>query len=148
MKRVSFLALLGMLFFLYLTLPAYGEEIKINVKVILASNQGKVADKDLHDIQKKLKNLFKYSSYQLLKKQSLLIAKGKSGQIPLTEKKALHIKFLNEAGKSVEIAVEILEKGKKIFKTKAKIQKKKTLLIGGPKYKEGVLIMAISVQAP
>jgi hypothetical protein len=42
--------------------------------------------------------------------------------------------------------VEILRGGKSIFKTTAKLKKGGTLLIGGPKHDDGVLILAIAAQ--
>lgn len=48
----------------------------------------------------------------------------------------------------MDIAVEILRERKVIFKTKAKLKKGGTFLIGGPRYEEGVLILAISAQGP
>jgi hypothetical protein len=125
---------------------AVGEEVGIGIRVILASHQAKGIDARLQDIQKNLGTLFNYSSYRLLQERSFLLAQGQVDQLPLAGKKELHIKLLQEQGGTAEIAVEILRGGRGIFKTTAKLKKGGTLLIGGPKHEEGVLILAISAQ--
>ncbi len=146
MRRTISLIVLGVLLFLLPPLVAQGREMQIGVRVILASHQGKGVDASLQNIQRKLSNLFNYSSYRLLQEHSFLLAQDQTGQLPLTEKKELRVRLLQEQGGTVEIDVEILREGKGIFKTKAKLKKGGILLIGGPRHKEGVLILAISAQ--
>jgi hypothetical protein len=125
---------------------ALGEEVGVEIRVILASHQAKGIDARLQDIQKNLGTLFNYSSYQLLQERSFLLAEGRSDQLPLADNKELHIQLIQEQGGTAEIAVEILRGGKSIFKTTAKLKKGGTLLIGGPKHDDGVLILAIAAQ--
>jgi hypothetical protein len=125
---------------------AWGEEVGVGIRVILASHQAKGIDARLQDIQKNLGALFNYSSYQLLQEHSFLLSEGQTDQLPLTDNKELHIQLIQEQGGTAEIAVEILRGGKEIFKTTAKLKKGGTLLIGGPKHEDGVLILAISAQ--
>lgn len=148
MKKVVFLSLLSMLSFLSCPSFALGGEVRIGVRVVLASHKGRGVHPSLHDIQKKLSNLFNYSSYQLLKERSFILARGQTGQLPLAGKKELRIRILQEGREAVDIAVEILRERKGIFKTKAKLKKGGTFLIGGPRHEEGVLILAISAQGP
>jgi len=147
-KKVVSLGLLSMLFFLFYPSFALGGEVQIGIRVILASHKGKGVDTGLQDIQEKLSTLFNYSSYRLLQERSFLLAQGQVGQLPLTKKKDLRIRLIQEQEGTVEIAVEILREGRVIFKTKAKLKKGGTFLIGGPRHKEGVLILAISAQGP
>jgi hypothetical protein len=125
---------------------AWGGEVGVGIRVILASHQVKGIDARLQDIQKNLGALFNYSSYQLLQEHSFLLSEGQTDQLPLTDNKELHIQLIQEQGGTAEIAVEILRGGKEIFKTTAKLKKGGTLLIGGPKHEDGVLILAISAQ--
>lgn len=148
MKRLFFLGCLSMLLFLQCPPFVLGAEVGIGVRVILASHQGETIDTRLQDIQANLGNLFNYSSYQLLQERSFLLTQGQSGQLPLAGNKDLLIKLLQEQGGTSELAVEILQSGKGIFKTTVKLKKGGTLLIGGPKHEEGVLILAISAQGP
>lgn len=145
MKKLFFLGLLSAFFIVSFSTVALGEEVGIGVRVILASHEGKAIDARLRDIQKNLDTL-NYSSYRLLQERSFLLAQGQSGQLPLAGNKELHIELLQEQGGTAEIAVEILQGGKGIFKTTAKLKKGGTLLIGGPKHEEGVLILAIAAQ--
>jgi len=146
-KKLLLIGIVSTLFMAILSSVALGEEVGIGVRVILASHQEKAPDARLQDIQKNLDTL-NYSSYQLLQERSFLLAQGQSGQLPLAGNKELHVKLLQEQGGTAEIAVEILQGGKRIFKTTAKLKKGGTLLIGGPKHEEGVLILAIAAQAP
>jgi hypothetical protein len=127
---------------------AQGEEVGIGIRVILASHQAKGIDARLEDIQKNLGTLFNYSSYRLLQERSFLLSEGQMDQLPLADDKELHIQLMQEQGGTAEIAVEILRAGREIFRTTAKLKKGGTLLIGGPKHDDGVLILAISAQAP
>jgi len=146
-KKLLVLGIVSTVSIALLSSVALGEEVGIGVRVILASHQEKALDARLQDIQKNLDTL-NYSSYQLLQERSFRLAQGQSGQLPLAGNKELHVKLLQEQGGTAEIAVEILQGGKGIFKTTAKLKKGGTLLIGGPKHEEGVLILAIAAQAP
>jgi hypothetical protein len=145
-KKLLLLGLLSTFFIVSFASFAMGEEAGIGIRVILASHQVKGIDARLQDIQKNLGALFNYSSYQLLQERSFLLAQGQVDQLPLAGKKELLIKLLQEQGGTAEIAVEILRAGRSIFKTTAKLKKGGTLLIGGPKHEDGVLILAISAQ--
>lgn len=147
MKKLLVVGIVSTVFIALLSSVALGEKAGIGVRVILASHQGKALDARLQDIQKNLDTL-NYSSYQLLQERSFLLAQGQSGQLSLAGNKELYVKLLQEQGGTAEIAVEILEGGKGIFKTTAKLKKGGTLLIGGPKHEEGVLILAIAAQGP
>lgn len=147
MKKLLVLGIVSTLFIVTLSSAALGKEVGIGVRVILASHEGKAMDTRLEDIQKNLDTL-NYSSYQLLQERSFLLAQGQSGQLSLAGNKELYVKLLKEEGGTAEIAVQILEGGKGIFKTTAKLKKGGTLLIGGPKHGEGVLILAIAAQKP
>jgi hypothetical protein len=125
---------------------AWGAEVGVGIRVILASHEKEGIDARLEDIQKNLGTLFNYSSYRLLQERSLLLSEGQMDQLPLADDKELHIQLLQEQGGTAEIAVEILQGGKDIFKTTAKLKKGGTLLIGGPKHEDGVLILAIAAQ--
>ena len=125
---------------------AAGKEVGVEIRVILASHQAKGIDARLQDIQKNLGTLFNYSSYRLLQERSFLLSKGQIDQLPLADNKELYIQLIQEQGGIAEIGVEILRAGRGIFKTTAKLKKGGTLLIGGPKHEDGVLILAISAQ--
>lgn len=143
MKTAFFLGLFGIVSCLLCPSFALGEGVEIGVRVILASHQSQDIDTQLEDIQKNLDTL-NYSSYRLLQEHTFLLTKGEVGQIPLTGNKELRIQLLQEQGGTAEIAVEILRAG--FNKTTAKLKKGGTLLIGGPKHEDGVLILAISAQ--
>ena len=146
MKKSISWVLVSLFFIVSFTSFAWGEEVGIGIRVILASHQAKGIDGRLQDIQKNLGALFNYSSYQLLQERSFLLSAGQSDQLPLADNKELHIQLIQEQGGTAEIAVEILQGGRGIFKTTAKLKKGGTLLIGGPKHEDGVLILAIAAQ--
>lgn len=146
MKQPISWVLLSMFFIVSFASFAWGDEVGIGIRVILASHQAKGIDARLQDIQKNLGTLFNYSSYQLLQERSFLLSERQSDQFSLADNKELHIQLIQEQGGTAEIAVEILRAGKGIFKTTAKLKKGGTLLIGGPKHDDGVLILAIAAQ--
>jgi len=123
MKKLAFFALVGLFSLLPYPSLAHGEEVRIGVRVVLASHKGSGVDNGLQDIQRKLNDLFNYSSYRLLQERSFFLTQGQVEQLPLTKGRDLRLKLLRERKGSVEIIVKILREGKEIFKTKAKLKK-------------------------
>ena len=147
MKKSISWVLLSMFCVISFASFAWGKEVGVEIRVILASHQAKGIDARLQDIQKNLGTLFNYSSYRLLQEHSFLLSEGQTDQLPLADNKELHIKLIQEQGGIAEIGVEILRSGRRIIKTTAKLKKKgEPFFIGGPKHEDGVLILAISAQ--
>lgn len=146
MKQPISWVLLSMFFIVSFASFAWGDEVGIGIRVILASHQAKGIDARLQDIQKNLGTLFNYSSYQLLQERSFLLSERQSDQLPLADNKDLHIQLIQEQRGTAEIRVEILRGGRSILKTTAKLKKGEPFFIGGLKHEDGVLILAIAAQ--
>jgi hypothetical protein len=150
-KRLVSLSILSTLFLFSYQPFAFSGEVRIGVRVILASHKGTGVDASLQDIEKKLVDQLKYSSYRLLQEGSFLLAEGQTDQLPVTQKKELRIRFVQERRGSVEIDVEILKEGKEIFKSTNHIPLKGVpLVITVPRHEEEDerLFLAISAQGP
>jgi hypothetical protein len=142
-KNLFFLGFVAIFLIVFFSTVAFGEEVGIGIRVILASHEGNEIDARLEDIQKQLGTL-KYSSYRLQQERSFLLAEGEIAQLPLPGKKEVRVKLLKTHGGTAEIAVEILRTEKKA--TTATLTKGGgTLLIV---VENDDVILAISAQGP
>ncbi len=120
-------------------------KIPIKVEVIYASNTGE-ADPKLSRLQGQLKSLFNYSTYKLIDVRRLSLTIDEQGTIPLPGNRSLEIVPKQSGGGVVQIGLAIKEVNGYILTTDFRVVNKGTIMVGGPKDREGVLIIAITVE--
>lgn len=170
-KCLVWLAPIAML--LLLGNMAQGQErAEVSVRVIAASRAERGFDPSLSDIQGKLGSLFGYSSYRLIGQQSFSLGFGQAGSMmlpggsrargPGREFPGIRERFAPAApvartlevvpvarrGDLVELQVRMEEGGRILLNTQFRIASGGTILIGGPHFGPGVLIVALSAAAP
>lgn len=140
--------LILVLFFfpVFMTLPMNlvhaDKAININIKTILASEQGPV-DPRLKGFINEIKPLFNYSSYELLSQNSLTIRDRTKKTVGLPGNRSLKITSKGISGKRVTLQLEIYKKNNRIFQTIIQLRNKSSITIGGPKHKRGNLLFNI-----
>ena len=146
MKRLNALYL-GVTIAIVATLsaPAWAAgNINVAVQTVLASQGSEFIDPDLSDLAKELQSLFRYSSYRLLSKDLLSLNARDTGTVSLPGKRVLKITPTGVQGKRVELQLVILKKKKQIFETVIQLLNKGSIIVGGPKHKDGSLLFNIS----
>jgi hypothetical protein len=144
----TIILLTGIFCFYFIAQPALGiSQVLTNVKVIHASTNSKQVDPGLTKIISELKSVFKYTSYKLLKDKQLNQHFNEEGIVNLPGKRTLVIIPTNMDGKRISYQINIKKNNRSIFQTRVSLKNNKSVTIGGPQYKKGVLLFNISGSA-
>lgn len=139
-------------FLLLLAIPAgsravaSGPPVTVDVGVVLASQEGATVDPALSSIQGKLRSMFNYTSYRMLDRQQRSLAVGETGEFALPGDRSMRVTPSPSRGKKVRLAVEIREGGKNLIATTLGLSRGGMVLVGGPSFRKGVLILIISAE--
>ena len=87
-----------------------------------------------------------YTGFTLVKKSEQKLNSGQNAEILLSSKRILKITFKGFEEDQGTLLVEILEKKKKVFHTILLLVDKGFVLIGGPSYEDGVLLLRIGAE--
>lgn len=124
--------------------PLWAENnTEIVVKAVLASQGSEYMDPRLSSLTQELQSVFRYSSYRLLSENRMRLSMRETGKVSLPEGRVLKITPLQVAGNRVELQLVILKKNKEIFQTVSQLLNKSSIIVGGPKYKDGYLLFNI-----
>lgn len=127
-----------------LTGPVWAvQKIDINVKTVLASYGPKFADPLLTALIQNLQSIFRYSSYRLLSQGSMCLGIGETGTASLPGNRALKITALGIMENRAELRLVIFKKRRRIFQTVIHLLNHASIIVGGPKHKEGFLLFNI-----
>jgi hypothetical protein len=147
-KLSKTIVLLGILCFYFIVQPTSGiSQVSTNVMVIHASTDSTHIDPGLTRIISQLKSVFKYTSYRLLKDKKLNQHFNEEGIVNLPGKRTLIIIPTDVSGKRIGYQINIQKNNRSIFKTQVSLKNNKSVTIGGPQYKKGVLLFNISGSA-
>jgi len=121
-------------------------QVQTRVRIIEASNVGSSIDPALRDVHDQLGSLFNFTSYRLLRDESLSLVPNRPSAINAHEGVSLEITLTKQQKKTAVYQIRILRKGSEILDTKVRLSPGKTALIGGPKHGQGSIILAISAR--
>lgn len=117
--------------------------VSLTVQVIHASNAGTSVDPALAKIRAQLGSM-KYSSYTLLETRPFSAALGARHAMSLPGGRTLDLYPYGVSGGSLELLVTINDGAKRLLDTTFRLSNNGTILVGGPAYGDGVLLVAIS----
>lgn len=144
MKRVVPLIIFSSILFLFFTSIAFGQ-VQTQLRVIRASNVGSNVDASLRDVHKDLGSLFSFTSYRLLRDENLNLSPNQPVSISAREGRIIIEITLVGLHRSVaELKIRVTREGKDILNTQIRLSPGRTVLIGGPKVRDGVIIYALS----
>ena len=123
-----------------------GSPVTVDVGVVLASHDGSTVDPQLSSIQDKLRSMVNYSSYRMLDRQKRPLEVGQTGEFPLPGNRSLRVTPSPSRGEKVRLAVQITEGGKNLIATTLGLSRGGMVLVGGPSYQKGVLILILSAE--
>ena len=146
MKRVvAFITFFSILFF-FSTSVAFGQ-VHTRLRVIRASNVGQGVDPSLRDVYKELGSLFSFTSYRLLRDEPIILFPNRPVSISAREGKInLEITLAGMNRGVAEERIRVAREGKEILNTQVRLSPGRTVLIGGPRLREGVIIYALSAR--
>ena len=121
-------------------------QVQTRLRIIEASNVGSSIDPALKDVHGQLGSLFSFTSYKLLRDESLSLAPNRPSQINAHQGVSLEITLTKQQQKKAEYQIRVLRQGSEILDTKVRLSPGRTALIGGPKHGQGNIILAISAR--
>ena len=125
--------------------PVWAERpVHIVVQTVLASQGSQYLDPRLSDLIQELQSVFRYSSYRLLSQDPMDIRMGQTDMVSLPGNRVLKITPTKVTGNRVELQLMISRKKKQIFQTTIQLLNHGSIIVGGPKYKDGFLLFNIS----
>lgn len=128
----------------FLSLPAFaGNRINTQVKVIHASTGAKHVDHGLAPLISELRSVFRYTSYRLIKTQSLHQTFSRSDHISLPGKRNMVITPISMNGRRIRYRINIVKNKRSVFQTQIQLRNNSSVTIGGPQFKNGVLVLNI-----
>ena len=118
---------------------AQEEPVSFEIKIVLASNDGKGIDPALGALEGRLSSL-KFDTYKLLGTKKLSLRPSSGGKVPLPGGKKLKLKNLQREGNRVRLTVAV----KNVIHTQVSLANHGTVIVGGIDDPGGELILAIS----
>ena len=143
-KRAYFIIIALVLVLALLFVSTALGQVQTRLRIIEASNVGKSIDPALRDVHDQLGSLFNFTSYRLLRDESVSLSPNRPSQINAHQGVSLEITLTKQQKKKAEYQIRILRQGSEILDTKVRLSPGQTVLIGGPKHGQGSIILAIS----
>jgi hypothetical protein len=118
-------------------------QVQVRVKTIKASNVGQTIDPSIRNLYNELGSLFNFTSYQLLRENSFDLSPHQPVSISPRPGIVMEVTLVGQHRSVIELTIRVVRKGKEMLNTQVRIFPRRTVLIGGPKLREGVIIYAI-----
>lgn len=138
---------LTLLFLLFFSPASANTRISTIVKVIHASTASSHVDPQLKNISAELNSVFKYTSYRLLNEKQMSLGFNENGRVSLPGGRTLVVSPTDMPKNRIRYQINILKNKKPIFRTQVLLQNNNSITIGGPQFKNGVLIFNITGRA-
>jgi hypothetical protein len=90
--------------------------------------------------------MFNYSSYKVLDRKRRTLAVGETGDFDLPGGRSMRVTPVPASEMKVRLAVQILEGGRNLLTTTLGLSRGGMVLVGGPPYQSGVMILLISAE--
>ena len=145
-KRDCFIIVVFALLLTLLFVSTALGQVQTRLRIIEASNVGSSIDPALRDVHGQLGSLFNFTSYRLLKDESLSLVSNRPSEINAHQGVSLEIALTQQKKNEAEYQIRILRQGSEILNTKVRLSPGRTVLIGGPKHGQGSIILAISAR--
>jgi hypothetical protein len=118
-------------------------QVQVRVKTIKASNVGQTIDPSIKNLYSDLGSLFNFTSFQLLRENSFNLSPHQPVSISPRPGIVMEVTLVGQHRSAVELIIRVVRKGKEMLNTQVRLFPRRTVLIGGPKLREGVIIYAI-----
>ena len=144
MKKPFFLLILIALFSSLFLSSAYAQ-VQVRLRAIHASNAGSSVDPSLRDLHKELGSLFTFTSYRLMRDETLNLSLNQTASISAHEGRIILEATLVGLHKNMaEMRLRVVRQGLEILNTQVRLLPGRTILVGGPRHlRGGVVIYAL-----
>ena len=124
------------------------DAIEIRIGAVIASNSGNDFDPRLVALRHQFNVLFPYTSYQLLKEERQRVAWGGRAGFDIPGGRYVVVVPREYSNDRVSMKVMVIEGTRPIVDTVLTLRNHATLLVGGPRQHDGVLILSIGADTP
>ena len=146
MRRIAFLLIVFFLFSFF-SLSTALAQVQVRMRVIQALNVGQSIDPSLKELHDELKTLFNFTSYRLVRDENLNLSLNQPFRIPVHKGKTfIEITLVGQHKNVAELRIRVDREGTDILNTQVRLSPGRTVLVGGPKHGEGVIIYAVSAR--
>ncbi|MBF6568392.1 MAG: hypothetical protein IVW54_05895 [Candidatus Binataceae bacterium] len=124
--------------------------IRLRVDSVMAANTEEGMDDRLSHtpMAPRLKALFEYTTYRLIVHQEKLTVCGRMVAFELPGGRILHIAPRAVDGDMISMELVLFEGPRPVMSTDLKLMNHALLIVGGPRYEQGMLITTIRTDAP
>ncbi len=144
MKRAF--PIIFILFLIFIAPSISSGQVQTRLRIIQASNVGSGVDPSLRDIHRQLGTLFNFTSYRLLRDENITLSPNRPAIIQAHPGRSIEINLLGYRKDFAELRLKIKRDGEEMLNTQVRLSSGRTVIIGGPKHDEGVVILAISTR--
>lgn len=123
-------------------------KVKLHVDSVLASNTNHGIDARLTPMTTRLRSLFNYSSYQLLSHNDGETNLGSQVSFKLPTGHVLNLEPRELDRGMIAMEMVLFEGDRPLMTTDLKLRNHGTLIVGGRKFDEGMLIISIVAESP
>lgn len=113
------------------------EEVQINVTAIMASSEATYVDPDLEFIADEFESFFSYSSFRKISSYTVLLKEGSSDRIILPHDQNLVISYNGIEEDNIGLHIKLGD----FLNTECTMVDGGHILVGGPHFESGVLIL-------
>jgi hypothetical protein len=142
MRRFVLLLFAFLILFLFSHSTALAQ-VQVQIRAIRASNVERGIDPSLGDVYAEMRSLFSFTSYRLLREYDLNLALNQPVPIPLRPGRFIEFTLVGLYQNVVELRIRVVRERRITLDTQIRLLPGRTVLIGGPRVREGVIIYAL-----
>ncbi len=133
-----------------LPLAAFAQErVALEVGTVLATSSSTHIDAQLATVRGQLERLFVnkgYTSYRLVKQEKSEVSCGNPATFEIPGGRHLQVMAKDTRGGRVSLNVALMKDRHTLMRTDLTLGKRGTIMVGGPRYEDGVLIIWIGAR--
>jgi len=144
----------GSLTFLIIAITAFGmpgrvcaqagpKQVYIYIDSVMAADTNEGTDPKIAPMAKKLQGLFGFSTYSLIVHNEGQTDCGKMIEFTLPGGKILHVQPRAIDGDMIAMEIVLFDGTRPMMTTDLKLKNNGTLIVGGPRYEQGMMIISI-----
>jgi hypothetical protein len=128
------------------TLATPDDGVEVRIDTVLASNVGKAFDPALAPLKRPFRGLFPYSSYRLIQAERRVMPWKREERFLLPGGRYLVIMPRGVHEDRVSLGVMLIQGTRPLVNTVLTLKNRGVFLVGGPRFGDGVLIIAIGAR--
>lgn len=117
--------------------------VEVTVGAIIANNSSEWLDHRVKAMHPRFPTLFPYSSFRLVREERQSVPWGGAVRVDISGTRYVVVVPRGIKNKRVSMRVRLIDVSRPVLDTTIALQDRGTLLIGGPRETDGVLILAI-----